>query len=288
LSRHWSPNPRRADELRGLTPHAFTAIWPRLRLISCWADGASADYARQLAQLFPGVALQGKGLLATEAFVSLPLAGGEGAVLAVRSHFFEFLPTGGGEPRLAQQLQVGQTYAVVVTTGGGLYRYQLRDVVEVLGHARQAPRLRFVGKTDHVSDWFGEKLDEQFVAQVLTQACRALGVVPVFLLLAPEAAPAGFRYTLYAEGVIPSLLESLSVEVERGLNENFHYAYCRKLGQLNAVWAERVGPHAAAAYLQACVARGQKLGNIKPSVLQKTMGWGAALAASVQSTLESA
>lgn len=230
LSHHWRPNPRRADELRGLAPQALTAIWPHLRLISCWADGASADYARQLTQLFPGVTLQGKGLLATEAFVSLPLMGEEGAVLAVRSHFFEFLPIEGGEPRLAHQLDKGQTCAVVVTTGGGLYRYQLRDVVEVLGHVGQAPRLRFVGKTDHVSDWFGEKLDERFVAQVLTRACRAVGVAPVFLLLAPDDAPDGFRYTVYVEDVALARLEPLGMEVERGLSENFHYAYCRKLG----------------------------------------------------------
>lgn len=282
LRRRWRPNPRRANELRGLNPQTLTAIWPRLRLISCWADGASADYARQLAQLFPQVTIQGKGLLATEAFVSLPLIGVEGAVLAMRSHFFEFLPTRGGEPRLAQQLDPGQTYAVVVTTGGGLYRYQLRDVVEVLGYLGQAPRLRFVGKTDHVSDWFGEKLDEGFVTQVLAQACRAVGVSPLFLLLAPDDAPSGvangFRYTVYVEAIAPARVEPLGAEVERGLGENFHYAYCRKLGQLGAVRVQVVGPRAAEAYLRACVARGQKLGNIKPSLLQKTTGWGAALA----------
>lgn len=47
-----------------------------------------------------------------------------------------------------------------------------------------------------------------------------------------------------------------------------------------------VGPRAAETYLRACMVRGQKLGNIKPSVLQKTTGWGAALAAQPVDSVE--
>jgi hypothetical protein len=72
-------------------------LWPALRLLSCWADGPAAGYAERVsAALFSDVRLQPKGLLATEAFVSLPMAGADGGVLAVRSHFFEFLPLDSG------------------------------------------------------------------------------------------------------------------------------------------------------------------------------------------------
>ena len=39
----------------------------------------------------PGVKVQGKGLLATEGVVSIPLAGREGAAVTVNSHFDESL-----------------------------------------------------------------------------------------------------------------------------------------------------------------------------------------------------
>ena len=87
-------------------------------------------------------------------------------MLSIRSHFFEFIDDA-GELLLAHQIQKGKTYSVVVTTGGGFYRYQLQDVVEVIGHWKQIPRIRFVGKADHISDWFGEKLEERFVANAL-------------------------------------------------------------------------------------------------------------------------
>lgn len=290
LKRGLRPDPKRARALSRQAPDDYRAHWPALRLLSCWADGAAAGYAAELSQAsFPGVRLQGKGLLATEAFVSLPLAEANGSVLAVTSHFFEFLPLDReqapvlGSPSLAHQLDVGQTYAVVVTTGGGLYRYQLHDLVQVIGHYRQAPCLRFVGKTDLVSDWFGEKLSESFVAAASEQLCQRHHLAPRFTLLAPETTAAGVGYVLYLE--LPAGQEvngsapAIAADLEARLCANFHYAYCRRLGQLAAARVAYTAPGAAERYLRACQARGQRLGNIKPARLAKDDGWAAALAA---------
>ena len=117
-------------------------LWPRLRLISCWADGNSGPAARKLAALFPHARIRAKGLIATEGFISLPWEACDGAVLAVRSHFLEFLPADSvgradpTRPQLAHELEPGHTYSVVITTGGGLYRYHLGD----LDHSRRAHR----------------------------------------------------------------------------------------------------------------------------------------------------
>ena len=157
----------------------------------------------------------------------------------------------------------------MVTNGGGLYRYQLQDVIEVVGHWKQVPCIRLVGKADHISDWFGEKLEERFVAQVLERMFAKHALSPAFAMLAPEEG-GGFRYTLYVEEDVDE--ESLAPDLDAALRENFHYDYCRRLGQLQAVQVRRVN-NGATAYLNACRARGQKLGNIKPSVLQKTAGW---------------
>ncbi len=281
LAAHLRPDPRRARQLAEAGPGETRGLWPELRRLSCWADGPALSYAQALSQTrFPGVPLQPKGLLATEAFVSLPL-GGE-CVLAVTAHFFEFLPLDGqGEPRadaprLAHELERGRAYAVVVTTGGGFYRYALHDIVEVTGHLGQAPCLRFVGKTDLVSDWFGEKLNERFVAQVIEGLCLESGLRPRFSLLAPDESEGGPRYTLYLElppGQGGGVAEALPGELERRLRENFHYAYCRQLGQLGPARVAVTPPGAAERYLAACQARGQRLGNIKPTRLQKTAGW---------------
>ena len=74
----------------------------------------------------------------------------------------------------------------IVTTGGGFYRYQLHDVIEVMGHWKQIPRIRFVGKADHISDWFGEKLEERFVANVWRNIFAKHKISPAFAMLAPD------------------------------------------------------------------------------------------------------
>jgi len=264
----FAPKPELARALRAASPNDTESLWPRLRLISCWMDGASAAYAHQLREMFPHTELQAKGLLATEAFVSVPIIGVEGGVLSICSHFFEFI-NGAGEILLAHQIQKGKSYSVVVTTGGGLYRYQMQDVVEVIGHWKQIPRIRFVGKADHISDWFGEKLEERFVAIVLENVFARHLIFPAFAMLAPDNHN-GFRYVMYLE--CDHCTDTLAEDLDNALRDNFHYDYCRKLGQLEAVQIHRV-TRGVETYLSACQARGQKLGNIKASVLQKNTGW---------------
>src|SRR5262249_12915965 len=65
------------------------AIWERLDLISCWAEGHAARALGAMRQRFPSVAVQAKGLLSTEGVVSFPLATAGGAVAAVSSHVLE-------------------------------------------------------------------------------------------------------------------------------------------------------------------------------------------------------
>jgi hypothetical protein len=278
------PNPLRADRLAEVEPSDYMAIWPGLKLISCWMDGPAGPYAEALRSLFPGVIFQGKGLISTEAFVSFPLVGLSGAALAVNSHFFEFLPLDSsgqavfeGDPHLAHQLEKGEWYSVVVTTGGGLYRYHLQDIVEVLDHYQQIPLLRFIGKTDHVSDWFGEKLNERFVATILKEVFSSFNLEPVFAIIAPTDEGGDFRYRLYLE--LPDEQHGdldrngLMEAVEAKLCGNFHYAYCRKLGQISHVDLYLINRNAREAYLSACNARGQRMGDIKPKFLEKTSGW---------------
>jgi hypothetical protein len=277
LMRPLRPHVARARRLRPLDPHdpaTLAALWPHLALVSCWADGPAVRFADALRMRLPHVPMQPKGLLATEAMVSLPWRGASGAVLALTSHFLEFVDAA-GKVHLAHELVTGNRYGVVVTTGGGLYRYQLYDEVEVVGRVLATPSVRFVGKLDRVVDLFGEKLNEQFVMHALDALWEKHGVSPRFALLAPAETDGRFAYTLYveADGLDNrQLAETMAEELEARLCENFHYDYCRRLGQLEAVRVRRV-EGGAATYLAVCQARGMKLGNIKPALLDRGLEW---------------
>ena len=262
------PNPRRAEELAATGPEEYTAIWPRLQIVSCWADGHAAFSLNVLKRMLPRVHIQPKGLLATEAVVTLPFEGL--TPLAVRSHFFEFLRE--GRAYLAHQLVPGEVYSVVVTTGGGLYRYRLEDTVEVNGFVRKTPSLRFVGKQDCVSDLCGEKLNETFVARALDEVCERLGMAPRCALVAPDLSGMPPAYTLYLE-IDAQPPAALSRLLDEHFAMNPHYGYCRTLGQLAPVRLFRVTGPMFSLYINRCRDLGQRLGDVKPLALSRMAGW---------------
>jgi hypothetical protein len=246
-------------------------IWPRLALISTWGDAAAAHYLPELRELFPAVEIQPKGLLATEGCVSFPLVGRVAPVLALRSHFFEFQELDGERFHLAHELELGQRYRVVLTTAGGLYRYQLRDEVEVAGFENECPLLRFLGKSDCISDLVGEKLAEPHVRVVLERVFAKHGLTPRFALLAAVAGrPARYRLYLQSPGAGDSA--GLIAGLEAGLEENPHYRHAVHLGQLAPAEIEVLDPQGEPGwqiYERRCLARGQRAGNIKPLSLEK-------------------
>lgn len=287
------PDCRRADQLAsirragGSLPEKFRQFWPQLAFLSCWADGSASGYVASVRSLLPFVEIQPKGLLATEGFVSLPLLDRAGAALAVRSHFFEFEPAdtpAKAESRpallpLAHQLEEGGRYRVVVTTAGGLYRYQLGDEVEVVGWENQCPRLRFLGRAGATSDLVGEKLAEPHVRCALERFLAQEGIEPSFVLLVPVSAEPP-HYRLYLQGA--ALPQPLAVRVgwarrlEALLAENPYYQHAVRLGQLGPVDCEVLDPQgepAAAVVERRRVERGQQLGTHKPAVLDRDSGW---------------
>jgi hypothetical protein len=281
---------RRATELRGIfrasdtLPEKMRRIWPRLALISCWADAGSARYLGQLRELFPTVEFQPKGLLATEGCVSFPLLDRPAAVLAVRSHFFEFQETDAADRvRLAHELDRGGRYRVVLTTAGGLYRYQLGDEIEVVGFEHQCPLLRFLGRAEGGCDLVGEKLAERHVRTVVDRLMESRGLAPLFTLLVPvDDRPPRYCWYLQSHGLeANATAAALAETLDAGLAENPHYAHARRLGQLappEVVVLEPDGESAWQLYQRACLARGMRLGNIKPMAMDASPGWPAVFA----------
>lgn len=282
LSKRLKPDPKRAERLqkalslyKGDKVKMYKAIWPNLSLISCWADGNSLSYSKALEKLFPLSKIQPKGLILTEGFVSLPHRRALGTVLSLESHFFEFI-NDAGKILLAFELIKGMRYSVVLTTGSGFYRYQTGDIIEVVGYFNQAPCLRFVGRENNVSDLFGEKLNERNVAKILEDVFRSFQVELRFFMLAPETLPGRQpAYVLFVEKDRPSQKDwtEITEAIEEGLRQNFHYDYCRRLGQLGKLQLKEIKEGGAKTYIDSCCLFGQRLGDIKPQALHRMTGW---------------
>jgi hypothetical protein len=254
--------PRRSRALRErwkahgtLTPQD---VWPRLAVVSCWSDAVAATDAAEVGRTFDHCRIQPKGLLATEGVITIPWGRGPGGVPALHSHFFEFEDASGGT-RLVHELEPGAEYNVLLSTGGGLWRYRLGDSVRVEGRAGATPRLRFVGRSDGVSDLRGEKLHPRFVGDALNSLGRC------FSMLAPAQDGAG--YILFTDR------EATAEKVESALRANPHYAHCRAVGQLAELRVFRIEEDAPAAFLRESYALGQRPGTVKAAALDRRRGW---------------
>lgn len=239
------------DRAQALRQRRWTQVWPALKVISCWADGGSVLPARQLAQRFPGVLLQPKGLLATEAPLTYPRVGLEGGVPVLDEVYFEFLSESQGL-RTLSELAPGEEAEVVISQRSGLLRYRLGDRVLVTGRLGETPALRFLGRCQAVSDLVGEKLNEAVVADALA----ALSLTSSVLIPDVERR----RYVLVTPGAADAAAFDLRLQAA------FHYQRARQLGQLDAPAHVQ---HAALPQLlqQIASARGMKLGDLKDRAL---------------------
>jgi hypothetical protein len=243
-------------------------LWPQLALISCWTAGPSRPFVARLQSMFPRVRIQPKGLLATEGVVSIPIEGLGAPVAAVRSHFLEFVDDS-GTARMMHQLDEAVEYSVLLTTGGGLWRYRLGDRVRCTGFEEATPLLEFIGRDDTVSDICGEKLNEVFVANALERCCAG-EASPAFRMLAPTTTTGDKpRYVLFVD---TSGENSLAQRLDSALFANPHYAYARRLGQLAPIELRTVS-NAAELYTRHLAELGVRAGAVKPKALDGSTDW---------------
>ena len=130
----------------------------------------------------------------------------------------------------SHELETGMNYAVLLTTPGGLYRYDINDVVQVTGFYRNAPMLAFIRKGRDMTSITGEKMHINHLLLALQEVRRRYDVLVVeqFRVVANVAA---HRYEIYAE---------FKGEVAQDLLRNEVIPYLdRALAEVNVEYAEK-------------------------------------------------
>jgi len=239
-------------------------LWPALRKISCWTHGAAARHIPGLARRLAGVVIEPKGLLSTEAAVSLPMAGGDDPVAAVNSNFLE-LQLDDGRSLALWDWQEGDEGRMVITTRSGLWRYETGDRVRITGFRKATPCLLFLGRDGKQVDLCGEKLDE-----ILVQARLPAGVDA---FLAPQANGRGYYLFVEATQVADEQARVLAEQLDASLCEILHYRHARELGQLTPLHAVRISNLITALAQRGRESRGTPLATIKTPALDCNRDW---------------
>ncbi|MDM9383758.1 GH3 auxin-responsive promoter family protein [Chlorogloeopsis sp. ULAP01] len=241
----------------------WTQIWPELKLISCWDSANAADGVGFLRALFPNVMVQGKGLLATEAPMTIPLIAAQGCVPVLDQVFFEFEDVEGKIYHL-HELEKGKVYEIILSQKGGLYRYRIGDRVRVTHFYLQTPCLEFLGRTQEISDLVGEKLHSEFVRDVLN--CLPLKET-FFKSLVPAKQPKEHYILLLDQTTLDP--QDIATQLDTALQQSPHYRHARLLGQLTSV---RVLIHSRIHEIISLhkTRSGKKWGDLKHEVLSTT------------------
>ncbi len=200
-------------------------IWP-LVTVNCWKGGPADFFLRRLPDALGGpVTVREVGITASEGYFAVPMGDGdEGGLAWLGGHLLEFIDST-GEARWAWELDEGDEYRLVISTGGGLYRYDLNDLVKVTGHVGRVPILRFVRKGGNVLNVTGEKLTEDQVVR----AGRVLGPIQGYTV----------RYRMDEIPVLITAVEGRpecsAEDFDRALREtNVEYASKRASGRLGS------------------------------------------------------
>ncbi|NLU22772.1 MAG: GH3 auxin-responsive promoter family protein [Phycisphaerae bacterium] len=195
---------RRLEELVRRRGRLLPRDYWNLGFLANWTGGTMGLYLRDFPEYFGDVPVRDIGLLASEGRVSIPVEDGTPAgILDVTSHFIEFVPRDEMETSKpialrSHQVEVGQEYFVLLTTSSGLYRYDLGDLVRVVGFAGETPIIEFLNKGAHTCSLAGEKLTEHQVILAMKTAVETTGVTVTNFILAPRwGSPP--HYTLHIE-----------------------------------------------------------------------------------------
>jgi hypothetical protein len=219
------PDPALAEALRaacrrdGALPTRL--LFPSLEVLVCW-QGGNMGYSLDALDAAFGMDRHFEfPVSASEGVFAIPhRADRQGGVLAITSHFLEFLPeTDGAQALRADQLEVGGEYRIIVTNGGGLYRYDMEDIVRVTEMVGRTPAIEFVSKANRRTSVSNERLTELDVTHAMQATSRACGQWFREFLFVPCA---DRRYRVVIDGAEingerDAVLPNLAAELERQL-----------------------------------------------------------------------
>jgi len=242
LERHLSANPVRANELREifqsegkLTPDL---AWSKLSFVACARGGTSDFYFQRFPTYFGNTPIFGAVFSSAEGMFSIyHELNDDSSILALESGFFEFIPQDQWQveqPKtlLATEVKPGERYRILTTSYNGFYRYDIGDVIEVVGFYEQAPLIVFRHRQGGLISSTTEKTTEAHATQVMQALQQEFGLLleDFCMTLSENDFPARYLVNIeLANGYALKDPQAFLHECDRKLQAaNTHYEISRK------------------------------------------------------------
>lgn len=156
-------------------------IWPNLEWFA--HGGVSFDpYREQFKKLIPTDKMNYMEIYnASEGFFGIQDIPNADDMLLMLDYgmFYEFMPIeeyGKENPKTLQleQVELGKSYALVISTNAGLWRYLIGDTIKFT--SLNPFRIKITGRTKHFINAFGEEVIIENAEEAIKYACRITGV----------------------------------------------------------------------------------------------------------------
>lgn len=159
-------------------------VWPRLELFA--HGGVSfSPYRTIFEELIPDPGMHYMETYnASEGFFAIADDPGRDDMLLMLDYgtYYEFRQ--GDEVVPLEGVRVGETYALIITSDNGLWRYEVGDTVTFT--STDPYRIRFAGRTRQFLNAFGEEVIVENVEAALRVACKECGVQLAEYTVAPR------------------------------------------------------------------------------------------------------
>ena len=273
LSAHLRPMPERAAYLRaqfeqGFDETLFSRLWPNMAVI-CGIGNASfkpsADYVRSMSA---GIPIDYNIYGASEGLVAACYRLNDTDMqLLTDSCFYEFIPFGedGSRTLTLDQLEAGQKYEILITTQAGLYRYHLKDVIEVRGFRGKCPLISFVFRKGQLFNIAGEKFSEEDARNTVEMFEQAHGISVGNWLFYQDDSVMPSRYALVVESDADIRWDECIDELEDYMGRcNKRYSGQRAKSFISRLVVQRQQPGTHEAWAAHCIAQGASAAQVKP------------------------
>ncbi|MBV6642519.1 MAG: GH3 auxin-responsive promoter family protein [Cyclobacteriaceae bacterium] len=165
----------RIIELKGV--NNITEVWPNLEVFFHGAV-AFTPYEKLFESLIPSSSMRYvETYNASEGFFGIQDQSDSKDMLLMLDYgiFYEFIPfedLDSDNPRVLtlDQVELNKSYAIIITTNAGLWRYKIGDTVRFT--SKDPYRIRISGRTRHFINAFGEEVVVENAEVAIAEACR--------------------------------------------------------------------------------------------------------------------
>ena len=244
----YSYNPGKAERLDKIFKQnggiKLLHIFPNLQILATWTGGSCGTALGHLKGQFPEkMLIRDAGYLSSEFRGTIPLTSSKTTgIPTILDNFYEFIErdlydNGDRNFLLIDELKDRKEYYIFVTTGYGLYRYFMNDVIRVEGFKNKTPRIKFIQKGRGVTNITGEKIYEGQLIDAMSATESEMNLNSKFFLMIANEKDS--NYELFIEPSSNSReefrrhLKVFSENLDEHLsNINVEYDAKRKSGRL--------------------------------------------------------